>query len=353
MRSAINSYRALSRPPLNSIVMKVFRQFNSIVSVQTYIGDKKIDCIRPTLIWPSVARLTATGAIFLFHYLGLLEYDQYRLDFFAIMTFCFLSGYLIKIDKKARHEWAIMRYFGIMVPYWLVIIPVMVVNEVIQYKTVSPAEYVVTLFGGNLFLENPLYVLAWYVTFVLILYAYIFAESFFRSYMVVICRLIGAVIFVFLFRKGFYFIAFFVGIFMSGRQRSESDIGGDRRIGDVSLWLFVAQRYCYSFFLVHGAVLLFFVKKTNVSEIVLFSVSFFLSAVLSVAVYMTSKLLHILATDKALKLTYNRKLWQNPYSDRLIWKSRFHNLSFKRTGCCGSCYNYYGWRCAVLLTTIF
>ncbi len=65
-----------------------------------------------------------------------------------------------------------------MVPYWLVIFSVIIANYVFQYKTVSIVSQIVTILGGNLFLMNSLYVIAWYVTFVLLLYCYVFVESF-------------------------------------------------------------------------------------------------------------------------------------------------------------------------------
>jgi hypothetical protein len=259
--------------------------------------------IRSPLIWPSVARLAATGAIFLFHYLGQLKYQQYRLDFFAIMAFCFLSGYLININKKARREWSIKRYFGIMIPYWLVIIPVMVANEIVHYKTLSPVEYGVTFLGGNMFLDNPLYVIAWYVTFILILYAYAYIESFFHSYQIAICMLIGAMLFFFWLGNGYHFLVFLVGLRLSYWWRAEYDRGGYGLRRKVSLWLFVVQRYCYLFLLIHGAVLLFLVKMTKVSEAALFLVALSLSAVLAVALYTIGKPLHIFVANKTLKLT--------------------------------------------------
>jgi hypothetical protein len=262
------------------------------------------DRIPQPLIWPSVARLAATGAIFVFHFLGLLEYDQYALDFYAILTYCFLSGYLARINKGARLKWGITRYFRIMIPYWLVIIPVVLANEVVQYKTVTWIEDTVTIFGGNLFLENPPYVIAWYITFVLILYAYAIIESFFRSYSLVICMILGAVAFGFWLGQGYYFLAFVVGLRLSRWWRPEYPIIRVSWLSRYSSqWLFVAQRYCYSFFLVHGAVLLFFVKKTSISENTIFIASFFLSSVLSVVIYRIGKPIQMLASSKGLKLT--------------------------------------------------
>jgi hypothetical protein len=190
-----------------------------------------------------------------------------------------------------------------MVPYWLVIIPVMAANQIVQYKQLSSVQCGITLLGGNLFLENPLYVIAWYVTFVLILYAYAYLESFFHSYQIVICMFIGVMLFFFWLGNYNYFLVFLIGLRMSDGWRSENAGGGDGLWRQVSLWLFVIQRYCYAFFLVHGAVLLCLVKKTNVSEAALFLIGFFLSAVLAVALYTIGKPLHFILAKEALTLT--------------------------------------------------
>ena len=133
-------------------------------------------------LWPSIARILATLAIFVFHYLGLLGLYQHRLSLWALLTFSFLSGYLAQSRGTARLPWVVRRYFSVMIPHWLVIGPVLVANWIVAYKPISPLTALVTFFGGNLFLENPLYVITWYVTFVLLLYAYLVVDSFLRGW---------------------------------------------------------------------------------------------------------------------------------------------------------------------------
>ncbi len=258
---------------------------------------------RPTsqpLIWPSIARLLATFGIFIFHFQGLYGYSRYKLDFYAILIFCFLSGYLARIDKKARYKWLITRYFGIMVPYWLVIIPVFLANEIVEYKHISFFEYIVSFAGGNMFLHNPLYVIAWYVTFVLLLYLYVFIESFFRSYPLVVCMAVSFFIFSYFFGEGYYFVAFVIGLRLSGWYPAKDRVQ-DSLMYNISSWMFVCQRYCYSFFLIHGASILFFVKVVNSPSTTTFINSLFLSIVLSIVIYHIGKPISAIAADRMLR----------------------------------------------------
>lgn len=128
-------------------------------------------------IWPSVARVAATLAIFVSHYLGLIELDQYRVTFWALPTFAFLSGYLGQARNTSRVRWAARRYLSIMIPHSVVIVPVIIANWAFQYKPVSLSAGAVTFLGGNLFLDSPLYVITWSVTFVLMLYVYLLCDS--------------------------------------------------------------------------------------------------------------------------------------------------------------------------------
>lgn len=259
--------------------------------------------IRLPLIWPSIARVLATAAIFLFHFQGHFGYNRYNLDFYAILTFCFLSGYLAKINKETRYKWFITRYFGIMIPYWLVIIPVILVNEVIGYKEVSYFEYLATIAGGNMFLKNPIYVIAWYITFILILYTYAFIESFFRSYWRIAYIAISLLIFTFILGKIYYFIAFVIGIRLSEWFPEAVSVNPTPLMRMISLWMFICQKYCYSFFLIHGGLMLLFIKKVNITPTSVFINSFCLSIVMSILLYNIGKPLSVIAANETLQRT--------------------------------------------------
>jgi hypothetical protein len=184
----------------------------------------------------------------------------------------------------------------------LVIFPVIVANQVFQYKPVGLWTQIVTILGGNLFLDNPLYVIAWYVTFVLLLYVYAVAESFCNSWQKIICMAVGAALFYSGSFVGKYFIAFIVGLRLSDWRplRSSAEVGNARR--RIASFLFVIQRYCYRFFLLHGAVLLIFAKKAAVSAHGLFWLSLTATAVLSIVLHSVARLLERFAVDKTLQL---------------------------------------------------
>lgn len=259
------------------------------------------------LIWPSISRLLATAAIFLFHFQGHYGYNEYHLDFYAILTFCFLSGYLAKVNKEKRSKWFIKRYFGIMVPYWLVIIPVILINEVIGYKDVSCFECFVAISGGNLFLENPIYVIAWYITFILILYTYAFIESFFRSYWKMACLAIALLVFMFALREVYYFILFVLGLRLSEWFPGTVSVNPTPLMQMISSWMFNCQKYCYSFFLAHGGLMLFFIKVVDIAPTFVFINSLCLSILVSILLYNTGKPLRVIAVNKTLQLFHNKK----------------------------------------------
>ena len=255
------------------------------------------------LIWPSLLRLVATGAIFIFHYLGLFGYPRYRIDFFAILVFCFLSGYLAKVDKSDRAEWFIKKYFDIMVCYWIVIVPVIITNEIVEYKNINFLDGFLTFFGGNLFLEDPLYVIAWYVTFVLILYSYLYMESFLDSYWFIFFSRSVALFFSFIYNKEYYFFAFFVGLWMSKHFSRSALVKSTNLTKRLSLLAFKTQKYCYSFFLVHGAVLLFFVKMFPEDEFTVFLFSAILSMLFSLLIFPLGRRIGLIVTSKTISLT--------------------------------------------------
>ena len=255
-------------------------------------------------IWFSLARLASTFLIYIFHYLGFLEINnRYHLDFYAILIFCFLSGFFINITKGDRSKWIIRRYFGIMIPYWLVILPVFVANQVFQYKTdLSLTSYIVTAFGGNLFLNNPLYVIAWYISFILMLYAYAFIESFFAAYGKLLLGAFGIMLFFTWLGKAGYFLSFLIGLYFSKRCFvSWPRVNGSLMQKTASV-LFVVQKYCYSFFLIHGAILLFFFKITNVPKLGIFSFSIVISSIISIIIYKISENFNTIIINKTCNL---------------------------------------------------
>lgn len=259
---------------------------------------------RPLRIWPSVARLAATTGIFVFHYLGLLGRYQYHLDLYAIVVFCFLSGYLAHLGaNKGLTEWTLQRYFAIMLPHWLVIFPVILANKLYHYKDVSTLSVMVTILGGSIFLANPLYVITWYVTFVLLLYAYALLDHLATPLQRIVLFGLGLAVFSVELHRGYYFVAFFIGLRLSNWNLSPRREVHTRHLATA---LFRVQQYCYPFFLVHGAVLLFFLNRTALSGFDFFSVAFVTSAIFAVLVYVVAKPLQVLVVGKLLGLSSAR-----------------------------------------------
>lgn len=239
-------------------------------------------------VFPSIMRIAATLSIFVFHFLGLINHYQYQLDIYAIIIFSFLSGYLGKPGKN-RTEWLKKRYIKIMIPYWIVIIPVIIATSISGYKPITFYRVIGAIFGFNMFITNPIYVISWYITFILLLYLYAFIESLYNEfYYIIICMISGLVVFGYFFHESYYFIAFFLGIRFSGFY-----IEGIGSSSKISKKLFVVQKYCYAFFLIHGAVLFsfiryIFIRHNDIPSILIFCVSFVLSGGLSVILYYVS-----------------------------------------------------------------
>lgn len=207
-------------------------------------------------IWPSAARIMATCAIFAFHYLGLVGRYQYRLSLWALVTFSLLTGYLAQPRSRSRRQWAVRRYFSIMIPHWLVTLPVIGANWVVGYKPVSWASALVTFLGGNLFLQNPLYVITWYVGFVLLLYAYLFVDGFLKGWTRLLLAAAGFLFFGTWLELRENYLAFLAGLAMAAWLPPQPNEHRGVQMRVVARNLFRMQEVCYPFFLVHGAVLL-------------------------------------------------------------------------------------------------
>lgn len=229
-------------------------------------------------IWPSLARILATIAIFVFHYLGLLERYQYRLSVWALLTFSFLSGYLAHARNTPRRPWIVKRYFSVMIPHWIVITPVLVANAATGYKPISTGEAIITFLGGNLFLSNPIYVITWYVTFVLLLYGYLLIDSYADGWQRLAVTAIGLVAFGRL-ALNEYFVPFSIGLYLAALLPPRLAVGRTKVTASVARLLFRVQELCYPFFLAHGAVLLAMLKVFRFSPVPLFVVSLLMSVV--------------------------------------------------------------------------
>jgi hypothetical protein len=239
------------------------------------------------LLWPSIARILATFGIFCFHYLGLMHLPNASIDTFAIIIYCLLSGYLINIKNVKPDVWFWKRYLMIMIPYWSVILPIIIINKIDNYKNTLFIDDLITVLGGNLFLENPVYVIAWYITFILLLYLYIYIYIILKSKLnKIILILLGSSYFLYLHCLSF-FISFVVGLCMYKYLREDKDviIGKGAYLSEV---LYKIQSYCYPFFLIHGGILMMLYHKFHLEGQNLFLWGLILSSFLAFILYKLS-----------------------------------------------------------------
>lgn len=232
----------------------------------------------------SIARIIATALIFIFHYRGLngLAMD-FPIDKLGIFIFVLVSGFFSYQPNKNPSRWLIRRIKQIMIPYWLVISIVLSVNSIIHYKDTTILKNIIIFFGGSLFVDNPVYVISWFITYILILYFCVFVLKHLKSIYVKLPYLVvcGYLLYVFNIGNLFYFIGFFSGYILNyltaGRQWGHCTTNKLQRLNTV---LYYVQNYSYSFFLIHAGILQLIVNllglrggRALISSIVLASVS--------------------------------------------------------------------------------
>lgn len=217
----------------------------------------------------SVLRITATLIIYLFHCHGLYGRGDSRPLFYAFAFFLFLSGYYAMVRRENAVRWIKRRLRRIYIPYWLVIGVVVVSNWIVQYKPAGLKELFFLLIGGNLFIEDKLYVIAWFISVIIFLYFCVFLLVYFRS---ITLRFLLAAVLVYILSHyripTYFYIAFTIGwslhylLLRSGLSRAAPPLplGVARVLHRVYKPLLTVQNYSYEFFLVHGGVLLLFNK---------------------------------------------------------------------------------------------
>lgn len=248
-------------------------------------------------LWPSFARIFATFIIYLFHF-NVIAYDiKIHIDFLAISVFCFLTGYLVRYSNQNVFKWFLQRYLAIVVPFWIVMVFVLSANCIFSYKDISISGNVIVLLGGGFFVKERLYVISWYITLVLCQYLYICLFYFHPNW---IYRLVIFLIFYFFFYKilmmPMYLIFCILGL-VFGNIRNKID-RTQKNEGKFCKTMFVLQKYCYCYFLLHGAILLFFNKVFSVGGISLFAIALISSAILAIFLKLLS--------DNVLALIWDR-----------------------------------------------
>lgn len=247
------------------------------------IQEKTIEKI-PEL-WASIARIIACGMIFIYHHSGLYGKSLHPLDFYAIIVFVFLSGYFSyqknNLNNKHLIIWLMRRLKAIMIPYWQVMLLVILINQFYRYKETTFLKNTLIMLGGSMFLNNPLYVISWFITLILLLYAFIFvfqipSNKTYKTLIFLICFSCSILL-----NKYFYFLAFCAGYAFKPIKKKYFNSFINIRLILLNQIAFKIQNYCYSFFLLHGGVLLLAIKVLKLSPFNSLVISFILTSIIT------------------------------------------------------------------------
>jgi hypothetical protein len=167
-------------------------------------------------------------------------------------------------------------------------------NNIFQYKETPPLNMIIILLGGSMFLRNPLYRISWFITLILLLYLSYYILSLASIRIRILTFLCLSILFTFVLGKQLYFGAFFIGILWGYYKENKIDKKQANKfnLNYASYKLFSIQKYCYSFFLLHGGVLLFYLNIVEIKPIPLFILSFASCIILSIPLFHTTELIN-------------------------------------------------------------
>ncbi len=228
----------------------------------THIENRSDKPSTPNL-WASLLRIIATFIIYIFHVLRIYDLPGYSFDIIGISIFCFLSGWFCYPVDKPVGPWLLNKFKRILIPYWLVILIVILANAAVSYKEKTLIELVVIFLGGSLFVDNPLYIISWYITFILCLYVMVSLYNYPKHPVSKILILVLSLLFYLYIiqRPLVYLFAFVIGyylrFFVAEKQVKKSTT---RVLLALNRSLFFIQNRSFSFFLLHGGVILFYAK---------------------------------------------------------------------------------------------
>ena len=217
------------------------------------------------IIWISIIRIFAVSLIFLFHFCKFYQFPTYLIDFYGIGLFCFISGYLCYQKNVSPHIWLLRRIKSIFIPFWIVIIPALILNHIVGYKESSLINDWIVFIGGAWFLSDPVYVISWFITLIMLFYFTIYIVQLNKnlvSHLVII--IIAAFVYYYWFpsRTIYYFALFILGFLLRSLKKKSQGVRiflkniFSRNVGEK---LFLLQNYSYSIFLIHGSFQLLFI----------------------------------------------------------------------------------------------
>lgn len=257
----------------------------------------------------SLLRLAATLGIFIYHF-STFYGPKIKVTFLpSIYTFCFLSGYLAYTVWPQPFNWLLRRFYSIMIPYWFVIIPILLCNRIISYKATSLSRDLLSLLGGNLFVDNPVYIISWYITLVLILYLFVCIQTLVSNKTQLLFIWLATMLFfeVVLHMLDFFMLFALGFIFSQLQTPPRKKVSQETTMGRV---LFFLQDKCYAFFLIHGGILFLLVQYDYLHNgFAIFATGFIVSGLSAYILRkMTKSVVRILVTRTETLLVFKTLL---------------------------------------------
>lgn len=247
----------------------------------------------------SSLRICATIIVFLFHCNGLHAVPENSNLTFAFSSFLFLSGYYCLNAQMEPSKWFFRRAIRIYYPYWITCVVVLAANVIFSYKPVTAVNVISLFAGANLFIDEPVYVIGWFVSCIVVFYISVFLFYSFKNLLIKLIVIITG--YSFLSDNGipdYFFVFFFIGCIAStlvSRCRLTLPLPNSlfySLFSKLSSSFLAIQNYSYEFFLIHGAVILMFTKIIEASYIQTLAFGFLVSALLAVLLKkITSKLI--------------------------------------------------------------
>lgn len=233
-------------------------------------------------MWISCVRIIAAVFIYIFHFQRLYNLPHYSLDMYGISLFLFISGFFSCQRNRSLHVWLLKRFMSIMIPYWSVILVVLFINDVIKYKQTTLISNIIVFLGGSMFLEDPVYVISWYITLILLFYIGVYMVKLLKYIWLQVPFFI-ILFFIFLYvtkEPILYFIAFVVGYGAKCFSEFCPRILFHKLnfLDRVNKILFIVQNHCYSFFLIHGGILLFLITVLRLNKALSFILGFIITS---------------------------------------------------------------------------
>ncbi len=223
-------------------------------------------------LWCSLARIIACGCIFLYHFLVLHHAPTYGLATWGLGIFFFLSGWFSVSVKESPWTWFLKRLRRILIPYWPVIILVLVANRVVGYKETTLLNDILTFLGFSLFVDDPVYVISWFITIMILLdfSLYLFHRLTARWLKAVYLAALIVTFNYFLPELHNALYLFYIGHYLNVVSQSWPSL--NQWLAERHVWYrvinsaaFRVQNYTYSFFLIHGAVLIFTIRFLGIT----------------------------------------------------------------------------------------